>query len=180
MAELAPKKENKVMIEEVRPPHMLNENEILARYNTSEHGLSKHDAADLLSRLGTNELREAQQRSAIAIFFAQFNDFLIWILIGAAALSAYMGEVHDSIAIVIILAVNAFIGFIQELRAQKAMSALCKMSPPKAHIVRDGHLHFFDEELSSSSCQSQKVIHLFLDETHLKSSYKNLLWQIRS
>ncbi len=138
MTESAQGIEKNVVVEEVRPPHMLNEDEILARYHTSEHGLTKHDAADLLSRLGANELRESEQRSAFAIFIAQFNDFLIWILIGAASLSAYMGEVHDSIAIVIILAVNALIGFVQEMRAQKAMSALCKMSPPKAHIIRDG------------------------------------------
>jgi Ca2+-transporting ATPase len=130
--------ENNVAVKEVRPPHMLNEEEILARYHTSEHGLSKHDAADLLARLGANQLREAQSRSAFSIFIAQFNDFLIWILIGAAALSGYMGELKDSIAIVVILAVNALIGFVQEIRAQKAMSALCKMSPPKAHIIRDG------------------------------------------
>ena len=126
-------------IKEGRPPHMLNEEEILARYNTSEHGLNKKDAADLLARLGANQLREAQSRSALSIFLAQFNDFLIWILIGAACLSGFLGEVKDAIAIVVILVVNAVIGFVQELRAQKAMSSLCKMSPPKAHIIRDGH-----------------------------------------
>ena len=121
-----------------RPAHTLDEQELLAKYHTSEHGLSKMDAADLLSRLGSNELRAAETRSAGEIFIDQFRDFLIWILIGAAVISGYLGELGDCVAIMTIIVVNGAIGFIQELRAEKAMAALCQMSPPKAHVIRDG------------------------------------------
>ena len=120
------------------PPHVLEEDELIEKYNTSDAGLSKPEAADLLSRLGSNELRQAESRSPLDIFLDQFKDFLIWILIGAALVSGYLGELGDCIAIVTIVIVNGAIGFIQELRAEKAMAALCQMSPPKAHVIRGG------------------------------------------
>ena len=72
------------------------------------------------------------------MFLNQFRDFMILVLIAAAVISGIIGEPSDTIAIAVIVILNAVIGFIQEYRAEKAMAALKKMSAPTATVIRDG------------------------------------------
>ncbi|MGZ5053098.1 MAG: cation-translocating P-type ATPase, partial [Methylobacter sp.] len=101
-------------------------------------GLTADNARSRLTRDGRNELRKSKPVSALTILFRQFASLVIWVLIGAAAVSVYLGEKADGIAIVAIVVLNALIGFIQEFRAEKAAAALSRLTAPKARVIRDG------------------------------------------
>jgi len=101
-------------------------------------GLASDEAAERLASLGPNELKPAERGGALKMFLGQFNDFMIWILMGAVALSAIEGQVPEAIAITAILLLNGVLGFVQEYRAERAMEALKQMAAPTAAVLRDG------------------------------------------
>ncbi|MDP1758791.1 MAG: HAD-IC family P-type ATPase, partial [Thermodesulfovibrionales bacterium] len=101
-------------------------------------GLSSDEAQRRLAEYGPNELKEKEKRTLFMMFLDQFKDFMILILIGAAIISGIIGEPADTIAIIVIVVLNAVIGFIQEYRAEKAMAALKKMAAQIATVIRDG------------------------------------------
>jgi Ca2+-transporting ATPase len=101
-------------------------------------GLTADEAQLRLKRDGRNELRKKKSVSALVILFRQFTSLVIWVLIGAAAVSVYLGEKADGIAIIAIVVLNALIGFIQEFRAEKAAAALARLTAPKARVIRNG------------------------------------------
>jgi Ca2+-transporting ATPase len=101
-------------------------------------GLTAAEAASRLASYGPNELKAAERGGALKMFLGQFNDFMIWILMGAVALSAIEGQVPEAIAITAILLLNGVLGFVQEYRAERAMEALKQMAAPTAAVVRDG------------------------------------------
>ncbi|MBI4436279.1 MAG: calcium-translocating P-type ATPase, SERCA-type [Candidatus Omnitrophica bacterium] len=105
-------------------------------------GLSASEASQRLLRDGPNELKEKKGPTAFGIFLDQFKDFIIWVLIGAAAVSGFLKEWIDALAIIAIVILNAILGFIQEYRAEKALAALKKLSAPRAKIIRDGAVRF--------------------------------------
>ncbi|MCK5504846.1 MAG: HAD-IC family P-type ATPase, partial [Thermodesulfovibrionia bacterium] len=117
--------------------HTKDINAIFSELNTSPKGLSTDEASKRLTEYGHNELAEGKKRSPIMMFFDQFRDFMIIVLIIAAIIAGFLGEVTDTIAIVVIVILNAILGFTQEFRAEKAMSALKKMAAPSALVVRE-------------------------------------------
>ncbi|MCX7794083.1 MAG: cation-translocating P-type ATPase [Thermodesulfovibrionales bacterium] len=112
--------------------------QIFEELKTSPQGLSSEEAASRLEQFGPNELKEKKKRSPMMMFFDQFKDFMILVLIAAAIISGIVGDLIDTVAIVVIVILNAIIGFIQEYRAEKAMAALKKMAAPVATVRRDG------------------------------------------
>ncbi|MBC7363438.1 MAG: calcium-transporting P-type ATPase, PMR1-type [Candidatus Aminicenantes bacterium] len=105
-----------------------------------KQGLTSAEAARRLSQYGYNQLQEAPGRSPVKVFLDQFKSFLIWVLIGAAIVSGFLGEWVDALAIIGIVLLNSVLGFIQEFRAEKALLALKKMAAPFAKVIRDGEL----------------------------------------
>ena len=101
-------------------------------------GLSSGEAARRLARHGPNAIPEQARRSALALFFAQFAEVMILILIVAAVVSGLIGDAKDMIVILVIVALNAVVGFVQEYRAEHAVAALRRLAAPAATIVRDG------------------------------------------
>jgi len=101
-------------------------------------GLSAEQAQRLLEELGPNELEEAGVRSPLAILWDQFKSIIVLILIVAAAISAFLGDYKDTVAIAAIVVLNAALGFTQEYRAEKAMVALRQMAAPVVRVRRDG------------------------------------------
>jgi len=89
---------------------------------------------------GLNKLLEAKPRSAFSIFADQFKNIIIWILIGAGLISGIMQEWVDALAIIVIIVLNAIMGFTQEFRAEKSLAALKKLSSPNSKVIRDGQL----------------------------------------
>lgn len=105
---------------------------------SSENGLSEQEAKRRLEKFGKNELSSEEKASKLKLFLSQFRDFLVIILIIAAVISAAVGEVIESFIIWGILLANAFLGFIQESRAEEALTALKEMSALKAKVLRSG------------------------------------------
>lgn len=101
-------------------------------------GLTAVEAAERLSHYGPNEIREAAQRTLLHIFLSQFADFMILVLLAAAVISGVIGDPPDTIAIIVIVMLNAVVGAVQEYRAQRAVAALRKMAAPQARAIRNG------------------------------------------
>ena len=113
---------------------------LTAQFRTDvQQGLTSSEAAQRLQHDGLNELRKGKTVSPLALLAEQFSNLVIWVLIGAALVSAALGEVVDGIAILAIVVLNAVIGFFQEYRAEQAVAALARLTAPKARVVRDGH-----------------------------------------
>ena len=101
-------------------------------------GLTTGEAAARRERFGSNRLQEGKVRAPLDIFLAQFKDFVIWVLIGAALVSGFLGEWIDAVAIVAIVVINAILGFLQEYRAEKSLAALKKLASPTSKVIRGG------------------------------------------
>jgi Ca2+-transporting ATPase len=90
------------------------------------------------ARYGPNELREKEKKPAWVIFLSQFKDFMILVLIAAAVVSGVVGDLTDTMIILVIVLLNAILGFVQEYRAEKAMEALKRMATLQARVIRAG------------------------------------------
>lgn len=104
------------------------------------NGLSSSEAKLRLDKNGLNKIEGKKKKSIFQLFFAQINDIMIYILLIAAIISFVVGEVSDSIIILIVIFINAIIGVIQESKAEKALEALKSMSTPRAIVKRDGNI----------------------------------------
>jgi len=119
--------------------HARDSKEILERLATSlERGLSSEDAQDRLQIYGPNQLTEAPPVTFWQMLFAQFNNFVVILLIIAAVISALLGEYFEASAIIAIVVLNAILGVVQERRAEQALAALRRLASPDAHVIRDG------------------------------------------
>ena len=116
----------------------LESDEIMDSLDTSPVGLSAEEAAKRLAEIGPNELPVGEKRTIPGMVFDQFKDFLILLLLGAAVISGILGELADTIAILVIVVLNAVIGVVQEYRAERAMEALREMAAETATVRRDG------------------------------------------
>jgi Ca2+-transporting ATPase len=121
-----------------RPPYNLETSEAFNQYAGNPDGISEPEAVRRLSAVGANELEETKKRSLLAMLLDQYRDPMIFLLLIAAGISGVIGEVQDTIVILIIVILNSIIGFIQEFRAEKAMAALKAMAAPWALVIRDG------------------------------------------
>ena len=101
-------------------------------------GLTRDEASHRLDRYGQNRLPEPPRRSALRRLFSQFHNVLIYVLLGAALITAALGHWIDAGVILAVVIVNAAIGFIQEGRAEQAMDAIRKMLAPRTSVLRDG------------------------------------------
>jgi P-type Ca2+ transporter type 2C len=124
--------------EDAQPWHQLSVEAVVYALKSSAQGLSAPEVQQRLATFGPNELTEGQRRSTLRMFADQFGDFMILVLLVAAVVSGLIGEAKDTIAIVLIVMLNAVIGFIQEYRAERAMEALKAMAAPTATVMRDG------------------------------------------
>lgn len=117
--------------------HVLSVEETLKELSSSNEGLSDEEASTRLQKFGPNELEEKKKKSKIVIFFNQFKDLMILILLAAGLVSGLLGDIKDAIVISVIVLINAVVGFIQEYRAEKAMEALKKMTSARAKVRRN-------------------------------------------
>ncbi|ANB58147.1 calcium-translocating P-type ATPase, PMCA-type [Anoxybacillus sp. B7M1] len=119
--------------------HTLAPNDVAKEAHTDlAKGLTTEEAKKRLKRFGYNELKEAKKQSALIVFLNQFRDFMVLVLLAATIISGFLGEYVDAIAIIVIVMMNAFLGFFQERRAEKSLEALKQLSAPQATVLRDG------------------------------------------
>ena len=118
-----------------------SKNEILQELDVDEkNGLSSTEALRRLEKYGKNKLETKKKKTLFKQFLSQLKDVMIYILIIAAIISAFLGEISDALIILLVIIINAVIGVIQESKAEKAFDALKELSTPKALVKRDGSL----------------------------------------
>ncbi len=103
-----------------------------------QNGLSSQDVEKSRSTYGENTLDPGKKKNFLILFLEQFQDVMIIILIAAAIISAFLGEVTDAFIILAIVVLNAILGIVQEGKAEKALEALKEMSAPMAKVRRNG------------------------------------------
>lgn len=118
--------------------HSLAEDEVERILDTSSEGLSTQEAAARLAQYGPNEVEAEKETPWWVLLLHQFADPLIYILLAAALVATILGDYVDTGVILVVVLLNALIGFVQELRARKAMHALARMSTPTAEVIREG------------------------------------------
>ena len=113
--------------------------ELLEHFHVTEHGLSGEEAGKRLAEKGENVLKEGKRKSTLQVFFEQFCDLLVVILIIAALISMVSGNVESTIVIIAVIVLNAILGTVQHAKAEKSLDSLKSLSSPSAKVMRDGH-----------------------------------------
>jgi Ca2+-transporting ATPase len=103
-------------------------------------GLTEKEAAERLRAEGENVLGEGRKTGPLRIFLGQFRDVMVMILLGATVISVLLGEISDAVTIILIVLLNAVLGFVQEYRTEHTLEALRSMTSPTAKCWRDGKL----------------------------------------
>ena len=120
--------------------HRLSIQEVYELMGSTAKGLSSSEAEEKFIQNGANQLEEGKKKTIPGILLSQFKDIMILILLGAAVISGFIGDITDTIVILVIVLLNALIGFFQEFRAEKAMQALKKLSVTQAKVLRNGKI----------------------------------------
>ncbi|MCY8425707.1 calcium-translocating P-type ATPase, SERCA-type [Bacillus vallismortis] len=119
--------------------HEMEQTDLLEATNTSmKQGLTEKEVKKRLDKHGPNELQEGKKTSALLLFFAQFKDFMVLVLLAATLISGFLGEYVDAVAIIAIVLVNGILGFFQERRAEQSLQALKELSTPHVMALREG------------------------------------------
>lgn len=120
--------------------YQMKKEDVMQKLSVSESGLSQKQAEGNLKKYGKNELAEDNKESPLMIFFEQYKDFLVIILIIAAVISGILGDIESSIVIFVVITINAILGTVQNLKAEQSLNALKEMSSPTAKVIRDGEI----------------------------------------
>ena len=113
--------------------------ELLEHFRVTEHGLTGEEASKRLAESGENVLKEGKRKSTLQVFFEQFCDLLVVILIIAALISMVSGNVESTIVIIAVIVLNAILGTVQHAKAEKSLDSLKSLSSPSTKVMRDGH-----------------------------------------
>ena len=111
---------------------------VLEELKTGSGGLSSQQAKDNLTKYGKNALIEGKKKTTLQIFLEQFKDLMVIILIIAAVISAFTGELESTLVIIAVLILNAILGTVQHIKAEKSLESLKSLSSPSAKVLRDG------------------------------------------
>lgn len=118
--------------------HQLNTREVFQKLDSGYKGLTTEEAGQRLVSNGPNQLEETKKKTLAGIFFSQFKDVMVLVLLAAAVISGVIGDLADTIVILVIVVLNALLGFFQEYRAEKAMQALKQMAIAQTRVYRNG------------------------------------------
>ena len=121
--------------------YALSIKEVFEMLGSGPDGLPTTETENRLSKIGPNKLDDSKKKGIAGILLSQFTDVMILILLGAAIISGIIGDVTDTIVILVIVILNAILGFFQEYRAEKAMEALKQMAVTQARVFREGIVH---------------------------------------
>jgi P-type Ca2+ transporter type 2C len=124
-----------------------SQQEVLKELNVDPStGLTNEEAKTRLDKYGRNKLKGKPKKSLLSIFFAQLQDMLIYVLLGASLITLVIGEYVDAVIIILVILINAVIGVIQEYKAEKAIEALQQMTTPKSLVRRNGEVKEINSE----------------------------------
>lgn len=108
--------------------------------NHSQNPLSDEEIRARQEKYGPNELAEGEKKSMLRIFLEQFQDFIVIILIVSAIVSGFLGEMESCIVILVVITINAILGTVQTVKAEKSLQSLKQLSAPKAKVLRGGKI----------------------------------------
>lgn len=114
--------------------------EVMKKLDVTQYGLTDYEVRSRQKKYGYNELKEGKQKSIFQVFFEQFQDFLVLILIVAAIVSIFLGDTDSSIVILIVIILNAILGTVQHARAEKSLNSLKEMAAPVSKVKRNGEI----------------------------------------
>lgn len=118
--------------------YSVTKEELLREFKATPNGLTKEQAEEILERVGENVLREEEKKSVFRIFLEQFQDLLVLILIVAAVISMFSGNLESTVVILAVIVLNAILGTAQYVKAEKSLASLKSLSSPSAKVMRDG------------------------------------------
>ena len=125
------------MTQQDRVWHEIDAEDVIGILQSGKNGLSGEEARQRLEIHGLNRLPEPPRRSALIRFLAHFHNILIYVLLGSAVITAFLGHLIDTAVILAVVVANAAIGFLQEGKAEKAMEAIRQMLALSASVLRD-------------------------------------------
>ena len=114
--------------------------EVLQSLHVSNHGLTDEEVASRQASYGFNELEEGERKSTLQVFFDQFKDFLVIILLVAATISIFLGEWESSVVIAFVVILNAVLGTVQHVKAEHSLNSLKQLAAPTAKVLRNGQI----------------------------------------
>ena len=121
--------------------HQLPADQVINALGSDRHqGLGSEESIRRQQQYGPNRIQEGKKKSLVALALHQFSDFMILVLIAAALISGFIGDLEDTLAILVILLLNGLIGAVQEYRAERAVDALRAMDIPQVAVRRDGEI----------------------------------------
>ena len=118
--------------------YLLPKEEVLNHFGVTKDGHSEAKASELLEKNGPNALKEGKKKSTLQVFLSQFLDLLVIILIIAAVISMFSGNLESTIVIFAVIIMNAVLGTIQHKKAEKSLDSLKSLSSPNAKVIRGG------------------------------------------
>lgn len=126
--------------------HQQSSTEVMDMLDVTKEGLSDYDVQKRQEEYGYNELVAGKRTSTMAVFFGQFKDLLVIILMIAAVISYLLGEVGSTIVILIVVILNAILGTVQHVKAEKSLDNLKELTSPVAKVMRDNQIIEIDSE----------------------------------
>lgn len=118
--------------------YLQTKDEVLKEFRTGSDGLSTKQAEENLAKYGKNALVEGKKKTAFQVFLEQFKDLMVIILIIAAVISAFTGDLESMLVIIAVLILNAILGTVQHVKAEKSLESLKSLSSPSAKVLRNG------------------------------------------
>ncbi|MDB6230546.1 cation-translocating P-type ATPase [Lactobacillus amylovorus] len=118
--------------------YLQTKDEVLKEFRTGSDGLSTNQAEENLAKYGKNALVEGKKKTAFQVFLEQFKDLMVIILIIAAVISAFTGDLESMLVIIAVLILNAILGTVQHVKAEKSLESLKSLSSPSAKVLRNG------------------------------------------
>ena len=115
-----------------------SEEELRKEFGVEKNGLSQKQVEEIRAEKGENVLQEGKKKSVLEVFLSQFCDLLVVILIVAAVISMFSGNIESTIVILLVLIMNAILGTVQHIKAEKSLDSLKQLSSPNAKVIRNG------------------------------------------
>ena len=125
-------------MKDIKELYRMSKEELFVHMKADCNGLTTVTANKILEEKGHNVISESKKKSATAVFFEQFKDLLVIILIIAAVISMFSGNAESTAVIFAVIIMNAVLGTIQYVKAEKSLDSLKAMSAPHARVLRDG------------------------------------------
>ncbi|WP_332844043.1 cation-translocating P-type ATPase [Solibacillus palustris] len=114
--------------------------EVMRKLDVTQHGLTDYEVRSRHKKYGYNELKEGKRKNVFQVLLEQFQDFLVIILIAAAIISIFLGDVGSSLVILVVIVLNAILGTVQHVKAEKSLNSLKAMSAPVSKVKRGGEV----------------------------------------